>query len=506
MRSLRSPVNSTRHPELRSKPRWATPRRLERPTHGPIVAGVGKILGWEFYDWQNAAVDVGMEYYAETRFPCYRTVGLSAARQNGKTVIMCSRIATTLIMPRRTVAYTAQDRGIARLKWLEHVELLMSTPFASKVAYVERSHQMEMLTMRNGSRYMPVTPSKKAARSLSLDLAVIDEAWAHESMDVIGAVQGTMAARPHAQIWILSNAGLAKSRLFRHYTDLGRLEVDNPASSYCWIEYAAAEDADKYDHQAWIDANPSLDVPHGVTSIALSDAALTMDDDVFRREHLNLWITDDTSTGIDKVTWAACRDDELVPGARVAFSLDFTPERDRGSLVAAGIVGEVTPIEVIQSDSDLEGLITKTIEVARRWRAPVIIDRGGPAASTIPKLEKAKVRVRMIPINELKQACGDFYDAAHGREATDEKPARGPQLSHRGDYRLTDAVASASKRQVGDAWVWRRRAQADISPLMAATMARWGVLTTPALPKPLLVSTSGRTTTPQARQTSSDGA
>jgi len=103
--------------------------------------------------------------------------------------------------------------------------------------------------------------------------------------------------------------------------------------------------------------------------------------------------------------------------------------------------------------------------------------------------------VRLIPFTELVRACGDFHDAAvHAR------------ISHRGDYRLTDAVASASKRQVGDAWVWRRRAQADISPLMAATMARWGVLTTPALPKPLLVSTSGRTTTPQARQTSSDGA
>jgi len=501
MRSLRSPVNLAPHPELRSKPRWATPRRLERPTHGRIVAGVGKILGWDFYDWQNAAVDVGMEYYAETRFPCYRTVGMSVARQNGKTVIMCSRIATTLIMPRRTVAYTAQDRGIARLKWLEHVELLMSTPFASKVAYVERSHQMEMLTMRNGSRYLPVTPSKKAARSLSLDLAVIDEAWAHESMDVIGAVQGTMSARPHAQIWILSNAGTSTSKLFRHYTDLGRLEVNNPASSMCWIEYAAREDADVFDHQAWIDANPSLDVRHGVQSMALSDAALTMEEDTFRREHLNLWVTDDTSTGIDKVTWAACRDDDLVPGAHMGLSLDFTPERDRGSLVAAGKVGDVTPLEVIQADSDLEGLITKTIEVAKRYRATVIIDRGGPAASTIPKLEKAKVKVRMIPITELKQACGDFYDAAHGQEATEDKPARGPELSHRGDYRLSDAVASASKRQVGDAWVWRRRAQADISPLMAATMARWGVLTTKPLPKLMIVSSSGRS---EPRQTPQD--
>lgn len=449
-------------------------------------------MGFEFYLWQHAAVDVAMEYYAETRFPVYRTVGMSVARQNGKTVIMLSRIATTLMIPRRTVAYTAQDRGIAVVKWSEHVELLMATPFAAKVAYVSHKGHAEMLVMKNGSRYMPVTPSKKAARSLSLDLAVIDEAWAHESMDVIGAVQGTMAARPNAQIWIVSNAGNDKSKLFRHYTDLGRLEVNNPASSMCWIEYASHEDADVFDHQAWLDANPSLDVPHGVTSMALGDAALTMDPDVFRREHLNLWITADTSTGIDKVTWAACRDDELVPGAHIGLALDFTPERDRGALVAAGKVGDVTPLEVIQADSDLEGLIAKTIEVARKWRAPVVIDRGSPAASAIPKLERAKVKVRLIPLTELCNACGDFFDAAHGREASDDQPARGPELSHRGDYRLTDAVASATKRKVGDKWAWNRRGGADISPLTAATMARWCVLTTKPPPKPMLVVSRGR--------------
>jgi len=435
-------------------------------------------MGWQFYPWQADACDVAMEFWPESKLPRYRTVGISAARQNGKTVIVCSRIGTTLIMPRRTVAYTAQDRGIARLKWSEHVEILMDTPFASKVAFVERRNHGEMLVMRNGSRYLPVTPSKKAARGLSLDLAIVDEAWAHESMDVIGALHGTLVARPTAQIWLLSMAGINTSKLWKHYTDLGRLEVDNPASTMCWVEYGADEDADVLDHRAWAAANPSLDLPHGVSSAALSDAALTMDADTFRREHLNIWIAGDQSTGIDKVAWAACRDDETVPGERVAFGLDFTPERDRGALVAAGITDDgVTPIEVLQADSDLEGLIAKAAEVARRWKAPVVIDRGGPAASAIPKLEQFGAKVRLIPISELAAACGDFFDAAHSKPASDDHPARAPRLSHRGDYRLTDAVASASKRKVGDRWVWRRRAEADISPLMAATMARWGVTT-----------------------------
>jgi hypothetical protein len=46
-------------------------------------------------------------------------------------------------------------------------------------------------------------------------------------------------------------------------------------------------------------------------------------------------------------------------------------------------------------------------------------------------------------------------------------------VSHRGDYRLTDAVLGARRRSVGDAWVWDRRGNADITPLVAATLARW---------------------------------
>jgi len=108
---------------------------------------------------------------------------------DGKTTWVLVRIARQMLPRRQTVAYTAQDRSLARTKWMEHVELLMDTPFANRVERVDRQQNREVMTMKNGSRYMPVTPtSKKAARSLSLDLAVIDEAYAHDSMGVVEAI------------------------------------------------------------------------------------------------------------------------------------------------------------------------------------------------------------------------------------------------------------------------------------------------------------------------------
>jgi hypothetical protein len=465
---------------LTTAPRWGTPRHPERPTRGPLDRQVAKLLGWDLFPWQKHAADVAGEYDPVTKLPAYRTVGVGVSRQNGKTTLICARIARQLIPPRQTVAYTAQDRGIARTKWAEHVELLMSTPFAERVARIDRTGHREMLVMDNGSRYMPVTPSsRKAARSMSLDLAVIDEAHAHEDMGVVAALQPTMAARPHAQIWLLSNAGDGHSGLWRHYTDVGRLEVENPASTMCWLEYAAHPEADVFDHQAWADANPALGLPGGVIEAALSDGALTMDTATFRREHLNVWTDADAVTGIDAVVWAACRRDDLMPGTAVAVGLDFTPERDRGALVVAGTVdspvdGPVVALEVIEAGSDLERIVTRAGEIAATWGALIVLDRGSPAASAIPALEKAtrqpdgSHRVRLISLGDMVRACGDFHDAALRAE-----------LSHRGDYRLTDAVVGATRRPVGDAWAWKRRASADISPLVAATLARWGVVAAP---------------------------
>jgi hypothetical protein len=282
-----------------------------------------------------------------------------------------------------------------------------------------------------------------------------------------------MAAKPNAQLWLLSNAGDFDSALWNHYTDLGRLEASNPASSLCWIEWSADEDADVLDRSAWAAGNPSLGLPGGVTEEYLSDAALTMDEDTFRREHLNIKLAASAMTGIDRAEWDACRDDELVIGKRVALALSFTPERDRGALVAASLEGERTNLEVIESTSDIELLTQRAIANAVAWKCPVIIDRSNPAASVLPRLDKANVKNRLIPLPEYASACGDLYDAVTSH-----------RLSHQGDYRLTDAVTAATKRKVGNRWVWLPRGGADLTPLEAATIARWGVLTTPHVPVP----------------------
>lgn len=454
---------------LQPEPRWGTPRRTLRETRGSLLIRTALLLGWTFHPWQAFVSNVAMEVHP-SGVPFFRTVGVSIARQNGKTLLLLARIAMEMLGRNRTVVYTAQDRQHARRKWEEMCRALISVPgFARRVIHYHTNNGQEELLLDTGSVFIIVTPNSNAARSLSVDLAIVDEAYAHRSMDVAGALGGTMGARSHAQLWVVSNAGTFDSVLFRHYTETGRAQCGNPAAPMAWFEWAADEMADVLDHEAWQAANPSLGLPNGVIEAHLSAQALLLDEDRFRREYLNLWVDVDAMTGIDAASWDACRADDLVPERRLTFSLDMTPDRDRGALVVAGEVGDRVALEIIEHTSDIERLVSVTIEKALRNRCLVVMDRANPASSSVPALERAGVEVRLISGPDFQRACGGFYD-----------DARFLRLAHRGDYRLADAVLGATKRPVGDGWVWKRRGPTDISPLVAATLARWGVVAAPA--------------------------
>jgi hypothetical protein len=97
----------------------------------------------------------------------------------------------------------------------------------------------------------------------------------------------------------------------------------------------------------------------------------------------------------------------------------------------------------------------------------VVVDPGGPAASLIPRLEEFGLLVHHTSARDLAQASGLFYDAI----------AQGA-LRHGDSGPLNQSVQGAVKRPLTQSWAFdRRKALADPSPLMAAVLAHWGLLT-----------------------------
>lgn len=477
-------------------PRWCS-KPSSLPTHGHLDVQVAHLLGWDLFRWQTDASMLAGEYHPATGRPRFRTVGASVGRQNGKTSWILTRVARQLLPNGQHVAYTAQDRSLARLKWEEHVELLMETPFASRVREVSTQRNQEKLLMKNGSWYMPVTPTaKKAARSLSLDLAIADEAYSHASMGLAGAIRNTLLTRPNAQFYLVSNAGDETSVLWRHYTDLGRASVDDPNATICWIEFASPDDASRFDPVAIRAANPSAGEPGGVDWPSLMIEVRESDEATVRRENMNLWTL---SSGAGLGSWwngspRATVESVLRDGGRVVFGLDFEPERNGGALMVCAVHddGRVRPIEVVAVADDpvsMAGLVQRAAANAIARQAWIVVGASSPAASAIPDLEKlttrkvkgkkpgkAEVASLVFPVTAqgTSRAVGAFHDAVVSAK-----------IAHADDPVLSTAVVAVVRREVGDAFVWERRdptGESRPSMVTAATMAHWGALTAGPVP------------------------
>jgi hypothetical protein len=214
-----------------------------------------------------------------------------------------------------------------------------------------------------------------------------------------------------------------------------------------------------------------------------------MDPEEFERERLGLgdWpVEGDSWLVIDEASWLACSDLTSSPVAPIAFAIDMTPDRKTACIVVAGINPDgLTHVEITGGDeldhkSGDRWVVARVEELIERWNpCAVVIDRASQAGSLIKDLERdggvmkgRSMEVTCPTARDYAQACGWFGSAV--------VPPRGqsPLLVHRDQIPMTLAVAGAVKRDLAELWAWDRRATSvDISPLVAATLAIWGLQT-----------------------------
>lgn len=439
------------------------------------MAKVAESLGFPMFAWQRLVADVSLEHTNGDYQ--YRTVGISVGRQNGKTALCASRIMFELLRPGSQVAFTAQDRGIARLLFMEHVDAIMSSEFAKRVSRVVQANGREALELSNGSTYRVITPSRKGARGLSLSLAVLDEC-AQLDMELLAAIQPTLATKKNGQLFLVSNAGDTNSILLRHYRTLAHEQVDATDTRLAWFEWAPKEERfDPHDPNVWAQAIPTLAEPIGVGLAAVEEAAVSLDPEIFSREWLNVWSAAESVSVLTTAEWEDLERPDLVVGQHgLVLGLDVSPDRTSATIGACGKVGAWYPVEIVDHRPFVGWVHDRLVDLSKKWRAPVVIDGGSPAGTLIPELERAGVEVITLTARQYSHACGGFFDACQdGR------------IAHLGDRLLSNSVGAATKRRLGDGWAWNRRSSVDITPLVSVTLAHHGLTAGATLkPKPAI--------------------
>lgn len=445
-------------------PRYGTQRDPSRPTRGPEVEAASLLISRKaFLPWQRHVIDVAHELDPDTGLLWYETVVLVVPRQQGKSTAL-EAVLTAAALRREDVdvIYAAQDRQMSKRRLIDELadKRLARRPEIQGLYRVRRSNGSESIRWANGSAISTVANTDEAGHGLTLDLACLDEAFAHDDLTMITALEPTTITRPDPQVWIVSTVGDGTDGLLLHYQDIGQTALSDPSTRVAYFEWSADDDDDRDDPAVWARVMPALGHTIDPSRVATRRASLTPD--VFDRSYLCRRPHVGMSAKLPRDAWDAGRGEIHELEAPLVAAVDVNADRDATTIAVAGSVGDRVGV-LVDTVPSVGGAAVDAIAQLVHERGPVAVvaDRRAGAGSLIDRLQ-----LRGLPVDELKAPqlvtyCGSFYDAVTEGN-----------LVHAGQPTLDVAARNAVSRTLGDAWAWdRRQSPADISAIVAASNA-----------------------------------
>lgn len=474
------------------------PRFMTVPASGLSSAGqeavdLAKSAGLILDPWQQFILDKGMREDADGDWAAFE-VCCNIPRQNGKGgVIEARELWGLFIGGERLILHSAHQFKTSKVAFRRIVALIKNCPDLHKRVKAYRfTTGEESVELYDGAILQFIARSGGSGRGFTGDCNIMDEAM-YLGDDAMDALMPTMAAIPNPQLWYYASAGVGSpsvqlARLRRRA--LAAQETGVPDPSLAYFEWSISEHADECvpgcaehddidDPASALKANPGIG--YRLTLEKIENERLSMSAEGYARERLGVgsYPSDgaDSWQVIGEDAWRALAASDAVPGASpdggapqpgsVAFAIDATPERSHAAIAVAGHWRGGTHVEIADHRPGMGWVVERARELHKRWKPRCwVVDAGGPAGSLIADLaEELGVEIVSPKMREIAQATGQFYDAV-----TDQS------LSHRDDAPLATALAGAQKRPLGESWAWARRSVGvDISPLVAATFAKWGL-------------------------------
>jgi hypothetical protein len=475
-----------------------TPRLFTAPptflsSAGEEAVELAAMAGLDLLPWQQHALDVGMRERADGSWAAFECC-INVPRQNGKGGIIEAReLAGLFILDEHLIIHSAHEFKTSRVAFQRIQSLILGCPdLRKRVKRVLNNTTETSITLVTGQSLQFIARSSGSGRGWTGDCNILDEAMALGD-EAMGALMPTMSAVPNPQLWYLGSAGIGSpsvqlARLRRRAQQAVESGVPDPSLAYfewsvdphldeCPEDCKEHDDPD--DPTAWAKSNPSLGYLITPEYVRNERASLG-NSGMFERERLGVgtypsdeadaWqiIGEDAWRSLANAAAEGVRADgkPVVPVG--AFCIDMTPERSHTAIGMAGPFMGGTHVEVVEHQPGV-GWVLDRAEQLHKGHSPRawVIDPMSPAASLIPALEeRLGIEVVQTKARDVAAACAQFYDAV-----TDQS------LSHIDQAPLATALAGAQKRPLaGDGWAWaRRNPGVDISPLMAVTLAKWGL-------------------------------
>lgn len=456
-------------PRVSSVPRFSSSAGEEAVE---LAASAGLFLD----PWQRWVLESSLGERPDSKWSAFE-VGLIVPRQCGKGSILEARELFGLVLAEeKLIIHSAHLFKTSAEAFRRVLTLMQETPdLDRRIRKVSHTHGAEGIEMTNGCRLNFVARSKGGGRGLSGDLLILDEAFA-VTPDQVEALMPTMSARPNGQLWYVSSPPLDAVTGEVLFAVKARGESQDP--DLFWADWGQLPGVDLDDPNVWAAANPALGFR--ITEETIARERRSMTPEGFGRERLGIWPETAGTQVISPQLWAELADPGAKRPEKVAFAVDVTPMRDHAAIVSAGFRPDGTVQLAVVDHREGVDWIPERLKVLRDRYDPVAValDGKGPAAGLLFDLRQAgfaesddKDRPRhgdlvLLHTGNVTDAFGMFVDRVRQR-----------QIRHSDDVPLTVALNGAKTRPIGDGSAWARRGNTDISPLVAATVATWALLT-----------------------------
>lgn len=452
------------------------------------LGGLGfKLHEWQKYILRNALGEVPDPLDPTERIWASSDVGVVIPRQNGKTFIIDVLCLAAMFLFDEQVVITSQSRNNAKQILLRVAEIIERTPSLkaklTKRAGIVRTTGSEQINLQSGAGLDIRARGKDGARGGTFDRLINDEAYDLTNED-LASLLPVLSARPNPQSWYLSTPPL-NAVTGEPFTKLRKRGIEK-SPRVAWFEWGADPDKplDLDDRQVWADTNPSFNIGRqGIRETTVESERQSMTDTDFARERLGAWPVKADDGFIRPESWQCLSDFGSKvdnPERNIAFAVDTCGwgDKARTAIVAYGIRADGRGhVELIDHRPGTEWVVERLVELKERWQ-PVAIgfDVKGPiGGSVLLDLQAAGINV---PTNadepgyadlavpnpqEFSAACIQFVDSI--TQAT---------IRHIDQPQLSSAVTGGRTKKYNDSWLWdRHKSTVDISPLVAATLARW---------------------------------
>jgi hypothetical protein len=399
-----------------------------------------------------------------------RVANFGPRQGTGKNDAIAAReLAGLVLFDEQLIIHTAHEFPTANESFLRLVAVFENYDDLRKlVAHIYYANGNQSIEFLTGARILYKTRTGGGLRGFAkADLIVYDEAQ-HLLRDHTAASGPARLTNPNSQTWYAGSGGLATSQkawAIRREAVLGiggRLAYTEMTAETVQVvggKPVFTAPADPLDPDVWYRCMPGLGL--WVTEESVDDLHQDLKD-MFPREGLCVWDADPTDDPslFGEGVWPALCSPTVAPAGRLVFGVDVTPERSSAAIVVCD--GE-SRIELLEHRTGVGWLRARVAELATTHGATVAVDTGSPANSFGDEWERAGVEVKRLASREMAGACGSFFDAV--TNAT---------IQVRTHPSLTAAAAGARQRHSGDVWYWARRdSTVDVTPLVAASIARW---------------------------------